>query len=383
VQRSWVATTPSSLMINGVGCPPLPTEDAGALTTAAGAAETLIARHVSPRAPKILAAASAAALAALVLVAAAPSASADVVFDGRWRTPGLNAWDARVSEKPGNRNKLAFVRSPRRAGSVFSADLRVGGNPDSERINFVKSPLFADAEGRDTWIAWSTYIPAGANLPAAPMSNQVNMVALFSKFNVDYCPPAGAATEFFLYGNDPDKPANRWRVALTGGTGTCELRYKDIAGLGVPRRKWIDWLCHFRWSASPGSALSKCHWRVQPHRAWRLGFADTGPNLVRSPDVPGSLSIHYGLYKGEARPYVHLVQGGLVVASTRADAVRAAFAGAGSAPGGSDRRALLIAAGAIVAVLALIAGRMLVRNTAGVDGRRADPRRRHRRLRHH
>jgi hypothetical protein len=318
--------------------------------------------HASAEAPSVnILKNVSATVVALALLAAAPAARADVVFDGRWHTRGLNAWDARVSDEPGNRNKLAFVRSPRRRRSGYSADLKVGGNAASERINFVESPLFADAEGRDNWYAWSTYLPADANLPGGRLSSQVDIASFFSKFNADYCDPSrgGAASTLFLYSDGRSRRSNAWRFKITGGNGSCTVRTHDIRRLGVPKEKWIDFLCHFRWSAVAGTALSKCYWRVQPRKRWRLGFTDTGPNSVRSPTTPGSLSIHYGLYKAEARPYVHIVQGGLVVADTKAEAVRAAFTAAGTGRSASPR-VLMIAGAAIGVVAVLLVGRALL-----------------------
>jgi hypothetical protein len=299
-----------------------------------------------------------------VLAAAAP-ARGDVIFDGRWPTPGRDRWDAVVFEKPGNGNHLRYVKSPRRRPTGYSADLRVGGNAASERINFVKVPLFADAEGKDTWIAWSTWFPRDANLPAP--QNQVNLVAFASKFNAVYCDSArgGAASTLFVYNPNPDRRANGWAVKLSGGVGTCSTRSHPIAGLGIPRSRWIDFLCHFRWSAIGGRALSKCSWRVQPKREWTVGFVDTGPNNVRSAKFPGNLFIHYGLYKGELSPYVHVVQGGLVAAETRREAELAAFGRgrAGAAPTAAraasesgSRTWLLVLVGAAVAALAVVAG---------------------------
>lgn len=306
-------------------------------------------------------------LVALMLLVAAAPARGDVIFDGRWRTPGRDHWDATVFQKPGNRNRLKYVKSPRRRPAGYSADLRVGGNAASERINFVKVPVFADAEGKETWIAWSTWFPRDANLPAP--QNQVDLVSFASKFNAGYCDASrgGAATTLFVYNPDPDRRADRWAVKLTGGVAACSIRTHPIAGLGIPRSRWIDFLCHFKWSAIGGRALSTCSWRVQPKRHWTVGFADTGPNNVRSAQFPGNLFIHYGLYKGELSPYVHVVQGGLVVADTRREAERAAFGrgraktppAAAAAAGEPGTTWLIVVIAVAVVALAVLGGRHL------------------------
>jgi hypothetical protein len=256
-----------------------------------------------------------------------------------------------IFQKPGNRNKLRYVVSPRRRRAGYSASLLVGGNAQSERIVFLKQ-VFKDAEGKDDWWAWSVYIPSGSEIP-----NMVYAVSLFSGDNWPICGLRGPANSLYMTNPDPSRPADRWRYILTGGKNTCSVRYADVRGLRVVKDRWIDFLCHFRWSSAPGgTGLSRCYHRVDPTRGWRLGFNVVGPNLVSGPKYPGSLRVHYGLYKGEARPYVHFDLGGLVVADTRTEAEQAAFGSAqpsaAAAPGSmgqSVRAALLILAAAIVA----------------------------------
>jgi hypothetical protein len=278
-------------------------------------------------------------------------AQAGIVFDGRWAKPGLGHWDMTIFQKPGNRNRLDYVVSPRRRRAGYSASLLVGGNAESERIVFLKQ-VFGDAEGKDDWWAWSVYIPSTSEIP-----NTIYAVSLFSAYNFPICGLRGPANSLYMTNPDPARPADRWRYILTGGKNSCSVRYADVRGLGVVKDRWIDFVCHFRWSSSAGAAgLSRCYYRVQPARRWRLGFNVVGANLVSSAEYPGSLRVHYGLYKGEAAPYVHVDLGGLVVADTREQAERAAFgtAQSGAAVSGGaaprwGRIALLVLAAAIVA----------------------------------
>jgi hypothetical protein len=265
--------------------------------------------------------AAAAALAALVLAAAAPAASADVVFDGRWHMHGLNRWDQVLTLKPGNRNKLGYVTAPRRRASGYAADLRVGGNAASERIEFVKANLVPAAEGKDQWWAWSFYIPSDSAIPSIAFVTQIN-----SRFNGTYCSVArgGASNGLRMMNPVARHPADRWYWTITGGSGTCHIDQIRIPGLRVVKNRWIDFLCHFKWS-STAAGRSTCSYRVEPDRAWRRAFDRVGANLVSAPDFDGNLSVSQGLYKAEAPPYVHVVQGGLVVADGRAEAARAAF----------------------------------------------------------
>jgi len=315
----------------------------------------LIACHVSPRAPNILTAA-AAALAALVLASAAPAAFADVVFDGRWRTPGLNRWDGVLTLKAGNRNKLDYVTSPRRRASGYAADLRVGGNAASERIEFLEADLLPTAEGKDQWWAWSFYIASDSALPDIAFVTQIN-----SKFNGTYCSAArgGASNGLRMMNPVAGRPADRWYWTITGGSGTCRIEQIRIPRLGVVRNRWIDFLCHFRWS-STAAGRSSCSYRVQPHRAWRRAFDHVGANLVSAPNFAGNLRVSQGLYKAEAPPYVHVVQGGLVVADRRAEAAQAAFGvrrGTAGSTGrwiGQGERTLIVVALAAAAAVALL-----------------------------
>lgn len=264
---------------------------------------------------------SAVALAALVLLAAAPAATADLVFDGRWRSPGVNDWDGVLQLKPGNRNKLRYVKEPRRRGRGYAADLRVGGNAASERIEFQETNLFSAAEGKDHWWAWSFRIARDSAIPDIAFVTQIN-----SKFNDAYCSVqrGGASNSLRMMNAVRGRPSDRWYWTITGGNGSCRITQIRIPGLRVIKSRWIDFSCHFRWSSTP-SGLSRCLYRVQPRRAWRRAFENAGPNLVRSPAFDGNLRISQGLYKAEAAPYVHLTLGGLVVADTRAEAERAAF----------------------------------------------------------
>jgi hypothetical protein len=256
------------------------------------------------------------------LVLAPPSAArAALVFDGRWVKPGLNHWDQVVNLKPGNRNRLTFVTQPRRRASGYAADLLVGGNAESERIEFLKADLFSHAEGKAGWWAWSFLIRADSTLPDAVVVTQIN-----SKFNGDYCSVAagGAANGLRMVNPVAGHRADRWYWAITGGKGACRIKQIRIPGLRVVKGRWIDFLCYFKWSSGP-TGVSSCSYRAQPRQAWRRAFAVGGANLVSSPSFAGNLRIEQGLYKGESAPYVHIVQGGLVVARTRDDAVRAAF----------------------------------------------------------
>jgi hypothetical protein len=262
-----------------------------------------------------------AALAALIVLTTPSAARADIIFDGRWRTPGLNSWDWLLNLEPGNRNKLTFVKSPRRRRSGYAADLRVGGNARSQRIEFLEANLFPAAEGKDHWWAWSLRIPSGSVVPSTVFVTQMN-----SDFNGTYCsiPRGGASNNLRLWNPVAGRPADRWYWTITGGNGSCRIRQIRIPKLRVVRNRWIDFLCRFRWSSTP-HGLSKCSYRMQPRKAWRRAFRDHGPNLVSSPSAEGNLRVEQGLYKAAARPYVHLLQGGLVVADTRVQAARAAF----------------------------------------------------------
>jgi hypothetical protein len=292
--------------------------------------------------------------AALAALAACAPAHAGIVFDGRWRSPGLDHWDATLVLKPGNRNRLAYVASPRWDGSRYVASLRVGGNAESERIVFVKR-VFADADGRDDWWAWSIFIPRDSHNP-----NAIYAVSLFSKFNASICGLRGPANSLFVVNPNPRRPADRWRYMIAGGKGACTVSEVGIPGLRVVRGRWIDFSCHFRWSSAPAgdpqTGISTCYYRVEPRRSWTLAFDAKAPNLVSSLDAAGSLTIHYGLYKPESRPYAHLELGGLVVADTRSEAERAAF-GPASPPRArtststGHRRAPVIVAVAIVALM--------------------------------
>jgi hypothetical protein len=315
-----------------------------------------------------------AALAGVVLLASAPRADAAIVFDGRWSKPGLGNWQTDLNFKPGNANKLDYVRSPRRRRSGYSASLRVGGNAQSERIVFLKE-VFKDAEGQDDWWAWSVLIPSDSTIP-----NMIYLVSLFSGENFPICGFRGPANSLYAANPNPRRPADRWRYILTGGKNTCSVRYTGVRGLPVVKNRWIDFSCHYRWSSSMDPAntgLSQCYYRVAPHRGWTLGFDVTGANLVSGAIYPGALRVHYGLYKGEARPYVHFYLGGLVVATTRAEAEGAAFGADGpavtaSAPapaptaGGSPSwRVPLAIAGAAVLLVALLLVRRRARRAGG------------------
>jgi hypothetical protein len=315
----------------------------------------------------------AAMLAAVIFLAAASTAGAEIIFDGRWNAPGLGNWDETIFQKAGNANRLDYVRAPRRPGSNYSADLLVGGNAASERIVFLKT-VFADAEGKDDWWAWSVYIHANSDIP-----NSVFLVSLFTKFNASVCGARGPANSLYMVNPDPSRPADRWRYVLAGGKGTCHVRYVDIAGLRVVKQRWIDFSCHFHWSSAPagasGTGVSQCWYRAQPSTAWTPAFHDSGPNLVSTNGVPGTLSVHYGLYKPEAAPYTHFDLGGLVVADTRHEAERAAFGAPGtpappSEPSTGPSVLLFVAVGGVAAVALALLARMLHGG-------------RHRRLRHH
>jgi hypothetical protein len=298
-----------------------------------------------------------ATLAAAVALAVAPRAGAAIVFDGRWPKPGLNRWDTILDFKPGNANKLRYVTSPRRRRSGYSADLRVGGNAQSERIVFLKQ-VFDDAEGKDDWWAWSVYIPSDSDIP-----NMVYLVSLFSGDNFPICGIRGPANSLYMENPNPSRRADRWRYILTGGKATCSIGYVNVRGLRVVKDRWIDFSCHYRWSSSEdpsNTGLSQCFYRVAPRRRWTLGFDVKGANLVSGPVYPGSLRVHYGLYKGESRPYVHFDLGGLVVATTRPEAERAAF-GAGTPAGHAasstpepSRAPLIVAAAGALAAAALL-----------------------------
>jgi hypothetical protein len=243
----------------------------------------------------------------------------------------------------------------------------VGGNDASERIVFLKD-VFARAEGKDDWWAWSLYIPTDSVIP-----NSVFAVSLFSKFNWPTCGFRGPANSLYMVNPDPSRPADRWRYILTGGKGgACNVRYLDIPRLPVVKKKWIDFSCHYRWSsadaATAETGISKCFYRVEPDTAWTLAFSDVGPNLISTAEFPGSLRVHYGLYKAEAPPYAHFDLGGLVVADTRQEAERAAFGRrAAPAPGhrpvGRSRALILVVVGGI-AILLLA----LVRRGSGPPG---------------
>jgi hypothetical protein len=299
-----------------------------------------------------------ATLALLACLALPVPARAGIVFDGRWAKPGLGDWDMTIFQKPGNHNELDYVVSPRRRATGYSASLLVGGNAQSERIVFLKQ-VFEDAEGKDDWWAWSVFIPSASEVP-----NTVYAVSLFSGDNWPICGLRGPANSLYMTNPDPRRPADRWRYILTGGKNTCSVRYADVRGLRVVKDRWIDFLCHFRWSSARGATgLSRCYHRVEPAHGWRLGFSVLGPNLVSGPKYPGSLRVHYGLYKGEARPYVHFDLGGLVVANTRAQADQAAFGptrASADAPSGSTghstRAALLLLMAAIVVAAIVVYG---------------------------
>jgi hypothetical protein len=259
----------------------------------------------------------------MTFFAMAPLAHARIVFDGRWLAPGLGNWDTVLSTKPGNANRLSYVTAPRRRASGYSADLLVGGNAASERIVFLKT-VFADAEGQDDWWAWSVYIAANSDIP-----NAMFAMSLFSKHNQPICGLGGPANSLYMANPNPALPADRWRYVLTGGLNSCHRRYVDVAGLNVLKQRWIDFSCHYRWSSAlagtPGTGISTCYYRVLPNVGWTLAFNDIGPNLVSIDTYPGSLSVHYGLYKPESSPYSHFDLGGLVVADSRAEAEQAAF----------------------------------------------------------
>jgi Polysaccharide lyase len=322
---------------------------------------------MSPRAPNILAA----TLAALVLFSAAPAASADVVFDGRWHTPGLNDWDGVLTLKAGNRNRLGYVTAPRRRTGGYAADLLVGGNAASERIEFLEANMIPDAEGTAQWWAWSFYIPSDSAIPSIAFVTQTN-----SKFNGIYCSVArgGASNGLRMMSPARGRPADRWYWTITGGRGSCRIKQIRIPGLRVVKDRWIDFLCHFRWSSS-AAGRSNCSYRVHPQRAWRRAFDDAGPNLVSAPEEDGNLRVAQGLYKAEAPPYVHVVQGGLVVADTRTEAAQAAFGdptlGAGSASDWIDRAkwALIAVALAVAAAVVLVLARGLRHGLRGGTGR--------------
>jgi Polysaccharide lyase len=296
------------------------------------------------------------AVVAVISLAAPSTARAHIVFDGRWAAPGLNHWDTVLFMKPGNDNRLRYVESPRRRASGYSPDLLVGGNAASERIIFLKN-VFLDAEGKDDWWAWSVYIPADFAIP-----NSVFVVSLFSKFNWPTCGLRGPANSLYMVNPDSSRPADRWRYVLAGGKGgACNVRYVEIPGLPVVKQKWIDFSCHYRWSSAeagtPGTGISKCWYRVEPNSAWTLGFDDVGPNLISTAESPGSITVHYGLYKAEEAPFAHLDLGGLIVADTRQEAEQRAF---GSRTGASLHRspsarpgAAVYVAGGVIAVLAL------------------------------
>jgi polysaccharide lyase-like protein len=261
-----------------------------------------------------------AAITALVLLAAAPAADAGLVFDGRWQSPGVNNWDGVLTLKPGNRNKLRYVKAPRRRGWGYAADLRVGGNAASERIEFQEN-LFPNAEGQDHWWAWSFRIARDSTIPSIAFLTQ-----MYSRFNGTYCsiPRGGASNSLRMMNPVRGRRSDRWYWTITGGNGRCRITHVRIPGLRVVKERWIDFTCHLRWSSTP-AGLSKCYYRVQPRKAWRRAFKDVGPNLVTAAAADAGLSLSQGLYKAEARPYVHVTLGGLVIADTRAEAQRAAF----------------------------------------------------------
>jgi Polysaccharide lyase len=304
------------------------------------------------RAPNILR--TAAAVLALAAIPA-PAASADVVFDGRWSTPGVNHWDQVLELKPGNGNRLRFVTDPRRRSAGYAADLRVGGNDRSERIEFQKGNLLPSAEGTDQWWAWSFYIARDSAIPSVAFLTQAN-----SRFNGTYCSISrgGASNSLRMMSPDRRRRADRWYWTAAGGRGSCKIAQLRIPGLRVVKHRWIDFLCHFRWS-STASGRSTCGYRVQPRRGWRRAFDYRGPNLVSSPDADGNLRIAQGVYKAEAPPYVHVIQGGLVIADTRAEAANAAFgnarppnASSAARPGDRIRTPLIGGALAAIALLA-------------------------------
>ena len=317
---------------------------------------------------------SLAAIAALAMLVVPGTAQGRVVFDGRWSAPGRDHWDAVVSLKPGNRNVLRYVTSPRRRSQGYAADLRVGGSSAAERIEFWRSNLIPDAEGTSQWWAWSVYVPSDRPVPRA-----VVVLQIASKFNARYCSIArgGASTGLRMTNPVAGRPADRWFWTVTGGRGRCRIRQARIRALPVVTDRWIDFACHFTWS-STAAGRSKCSYRVRPAKAWTLAFSDVGPNLVSAPAAPGNLSIQHGLYKSEARSYAHLVDGGLVVADTAAQATRAAFdeddARSGEATQATSRVvaiALVVVAGLSV-LAALTAGRLRFRGRRMRRRRRGD-----------
>jgi hypothetical protein len=262
----------------------------------------------------------------LALLLTAAPASAAVQFDGRWQTPGLNAWDFVDSSKPGNTNTLAYVTSPRRRATGYSADLRVGGaNQLGERIEFQRT-VFANATGRDAWITWSTFLPSDTGVFNAMYVTQVK-----SRYNASLCGNPGTlpASISFRMANPANftAPATNWIVEVGGGVQSCGKRIYVLPAATFPLAKdrWLDWECHVHWAPTlVGLPLTQC-WMRLPPAGWVQAFRDTGPNLERSASFDGDVIVRHGLYKAESETqYAHMFLGGLVIADTQAEA-EAAF----------------------------------------------------------
>jgi hypothetical protein len=263
------------------------------------------------------------ALAALLLTAI--PASAAVQFDGRWQTPGLNDWAFVDSEHVGNTNVLSYVTSPRRRASGYSPSLLVGGaNKLGERIEYQRT-VFANATGRDAWLAWSIYLPSDSGVFNAMYVTQVK-----SRFNASLCGNPGSlpASISFRMANPANftAPATNWIVEVGGGVGSCGKRVYVLPAATFPltRDRWVDWECHVHWAPTlAGLPLTQCWMRYAG--VWVQAFRDTGPNLERSPTFDGDVIARHGLYKAESETqYAHLFLGGLVIADAQVEA-EAAF----------------------------------------------------------
>lgn len=259
-----------------------------------------------------------------------------IIFDGRFPTADIGLWTAVHCSDPDsasgnfrtahiwpNGNALSFSTAGRRRASGYYARLKVGGTPQSERLEFLKSPEgpFINAEGLDAWFAWSVRLIAPDACP------KITTLQLYSKFQASICPAGKGASDLYMAAATltPGVPADRWNYRVFGGNNACSYSTGTMPGMGVITGQWIDFVAHYKFSKLAANATSRLEWRFGG-APWAVGYDLPGkPNLVAKTPYNGDLNIRHGCYKLGAAPDVLLDVSGLVVTTTRAEAEAYAF----------------------------------------------------------
>lgn len=276
----------------------------------------------------------------VTLLVAVGSANAAIRFDGRFPSGtapqvtqaggNIGNWAFVDFTDPGNANVLAYNTTLRR-GTHAAADITI--KPQAgERIEFSKDVFpGTTGEGKDVWFAWSVRLPSkltdGTPFRLPPI---MNLMQIPTRYVATYCGLGHNQEIGISYTGSTPRDAHIWRAQVVGGNGSCTAKPFTMPQIPIVRDLWYDWSCHYHFTSVAANAQNTCYYRINGS-AWALGFNAPGvANLVRSPSFAGNVQVRHGFYRPGhwAQTYwqnSRVVQGGLVIADTRAEAEAAAF----------------------------------------------------------